>query len=217
MRTVTTRKYLLKDPQSVYKEKCFLFLMKFIDAKTIQMDRTLSELDLFVLQFLRILERHTPYVIISGYVSILLGRSRSTEDVDIFIQKISQEQFEQLYADIKKYYWCLNGDTLNELYDYLEEGTALRFAKPNTIIPNFEVKLALSPLQQESFIDTLDVITKQGTFHISSLERQIAFKRYYLKSEKDLEDAQHIEEIFKNNLDMRKVYAYKQRIEKSLS
>ena len=191
--------------------------MKFIDAKTIEMNKTLSELDLFVLQFLRILEKHTPYVIISGYVSILLGRTRATEDIDIFIPKISQDQFNKLYVDLQKNYWCLNTENIDEMYDYLKEGLAIRFAKPNTSIPNFEVKFALSPLQQESFVDALDVLTKQGTFHISSLERQIAFKRYYLKSEKDLEDAQHIEEIFKNNLDMRKVYAYKQRIEKSFS
>jgi len=191
--------------------------MRFIDKKTIQMDRTLSDLDIFVLQFLAILERHAPYVIISGYVSILLGRSRSTEDVDIFIQKISQEQFEQLYADLQKNYWCLNGENAHELYDYLQEGAALRFAKPNTVIPNFEVKFALSPLQKESFADAITVAAKEGTFHISSLERQIAFKRYYLKSEKDLEDAKHIEETFKNNLDMRRVYAYKQRIEQSIS
>ncbi len=191
--------------------------MKFIDSKTIQMDRILSDLDIFVLQFITLLQKHTPYVIISGYVSILLGRTRATEDVDIFIPKLSQDQYKSLYADLQKKYWCLNTEDVNEMYEYLKDGSALRFAKPNTTVPNFEIKFALSPLQLESFIDAIDVVTKQGNFHISSLERQIAFKRYYLKSEKDLEDAQHIEEIFKNDLDMRKVYAYKQRIEKSLS
>lgn len=191
--------------------------MKFIDSKTIQLDRTLSELDLFALDFITLLEKHTPYVIISGYVSILLGRTRATEDIDIFIPKLSQEQFKKIYADLEKHYWCLNTEDADEMYDYLKEGSAIRFAKPNTTIPNFELKFALSSLQQESFIDAINVATSKGTFHISSLERQIAFKRYYLKSEKDLEDAKHIEEIFKNNLDMSKVYAYKQRIEKSLS
>lgn len=189
--------------------------MHFIDARTIKTDKTLNDLDIFVLHFITLLKKHVSYVIISGYVSILLGRTRSTEDVDLFIQKISEEQFQQLYADLQDNYWCLNCSDINEMYSYLNEGLAIRFAKQNTVVPNFEVKFALSPLQRESFVDAIDFATKQGTFHISSLERQIAFKRYYLKSEKDLEDAQYIEEIFKNNLDMRKVYAYKQRIEES--
>ena len=48
-------------------------------------NRHLSQLDLFVCQVLDILTEYTSYVIVSGYVAILFGRSRSTEDVDIII------------------------------------------------------------------------------------------------------------------------------------
>ena len=44
---------------------------------------------------------------------------------------------------------------------------------------------------------------------ISSLERQIAFKRYYLMSDKDLEDAKHVEEVFKGHIDVEKIKKYK--------
>ncbi len=47
--------------------------------------RRLSEMDLFVCRVLDILTSHTPYVIMSGYVAILFGRTRSTEDVDLLI------------------------------------------------------------------------------------------------------------------------------------
>ena len=54
----------------------------------------------------------------------------------------------------------------------------------------------------------------EGSIKISSLEIQIAFKKYYLKSDKDLEDAKHIEHIFKDKIDMEKVYKYKSILEK---
>jgi len=188
--------------------------MKFIDKKTIQIDKDINELDRLVIKFIRILEKHTIYVIVSGYVAILLGRSRTTEDVDIFIQELSKENFRKLYTDLQNSgFWCLNGENVAELYEYLIEGLAVRFALENQTIPNFEVKFARKLLDKESFNDTLTAITKIGKIRISSLERQIAFKRYFLKSDKDIEDASHIEKLFKKNIDNRRVYEYKKMIE----
>ena len=93
--------------------------MKVIDEHTIQLDRELSELDLFVLNFIRILERYAVYVLISGYVAILFGRTRTTEDVDLFIENISKEKSIQLYQDLIKHdFWALNVDSGEEFYSY---------------------------------------------------------------------------------------------------
>jgi len=43
--------------------------MRFIDTTTIETDRELSDLDRLALEFTAVLQRHTPYVIVSGYVS----------------------------------------------------------------------------------------------------------------------------------------------------
>ena len=188
--------------------------MKFLDKKTIKVDRELNELDKFVLDFIKILEKHTDYVIISGYVSILLGRTRGTEDIDVFIKGLSKNKFIGLYNNLKKSgYWCLNSEESDELYSYLIDGLAIRFALKDETIPNFEVKFAKKILSLESFKDTIKVITNEGRLVISSLERQIAFKRYYLKSDKDLEDARHIEELFKDKIDYKKINIYKKLIE----
>ena len=72
------------------------------EKREIVLKRDLSALDKFVLDFVKILEKHINYVIISGYISILLGRARATEDIDIFIEKITAEKFSKLYKDIKK-------------------------------------------------------------------------------------------------------------------
>ena len=62
--------------------------IKFI-KNTIKLDKIINELDKFVFKFIKILKKHTDYVIVSGYVAILLGRSRTTEDIDVFIKEIN--------------------------------------------------------------------------------------------------------------------------------
>lgn len=187
--------------------------MRFIDENTIELEKELNALDIFVLEFIKILEKHTNYVIISGYVAILFGRTRATEDVDIFIEEIAKEKFTKLYQDLLQDYWCLNAEDIDEVYDYLEEGLAIRFAKKGQTIPNFEVKFAKKSLAKQALQDPLMINTTQGTIKISSLERQIAFKRYYLKSDKDLEDAQYLEKVFKEHISMDKVEHYRKLIE----
>ncbi len=189
--------------------------MKIIATGKIRLDKPLNELDKLVLSFIRIVEKHIDYVIISGYVSILFGRSRSTEDVDLFIKPIQKELFIRLYNDLKENgFWCLNAESDEEVYNYLQEGLAIRFARKNETIPNFEVKIAKGLLNLSTFSDAITVETDEGKIIISSLERQIAFKRYFLKSPKDLEDARHVEQLFKDHLDKEKIKNYKTLIEK---
>ncbi|MFH1592638.1 MAG: hypothetical protein ABIB47_04710 [Candidatus Woesearchaeota archaeon] len=188
--------------------------MEFIDKSTIRLDKVINELDRFVVKFTKILEKHTDYVIVSGYVSILFGRSRSTEDVDVFIKEVNKEKFNLLCSDlIENGFWCLNTSNVDEMYKYLMDDLAIRFALKNETIPNFEVKVAKDRLAKETFSDRITVITKLSEVYVSSLEKQIAFKKYYLKSDKDLEDAKHIEEVFGEKIDFKKIDDYKRLIE----
>ena len=188
--------------------------MRFIEKDRIQLDKILNDLDIYVLDFIKILEKHSAYTIVSGYVSILFGRARGTEDIDIFIASTTKEKLKNFYEELEdRGYWCLNADDADSIYEYLSSGLAVRFAKKGETIPNFEVKIALKRRDKETLKDIITVVTKNGELRISSLERQIAFKRYYLKSDKDLEDAAHIEEIFKNNLDYSKIKAIKTMLE----
>ncbi|HLD41949.1 MAG TPA: hypothetical protein VJB06_02850 [archaeon] len=66
--------------------------MEFLDSRTIKLDKIENELDKFVLDFIKILEKHAKYVIVSGYVAILFGRSRGTEDIDMFIGRLAKEK-----------------------------------------------------------------------------------------------------------------------------
>ncbi len=180
----------------------------------ILLERIPSELDRFAIEFLTILQKYVDYVVISGYVSILLGRTRATDDIDVFIKKILKEKFVELYQELQdKGFWCLNAESENEIFNYLEEGLAIRFAKKGKSAPNFEIKFPKDALDEETFSNFIRAKLLIGEIKISSLERQIAFKRYYLGSDKDCEDALHIEELFKGKIDYERVNKYKELIE----
>lgn len=184
-----------------------------LQKKEIIINRNLNELDNLAIEFTKILKKYVDYVIISGYISILLGRARATEDIDIFIKKCSKKEFKKLYEELDKNgFWCLNGESIKEIFSYLEEGLAVRFARKNEAVPNFEIKFPKRKIDEETFNDFLTAITPSGKLKISSLERQIAFKRYYLESQKDIEDALHIEELFKDKLDYTNINKLKEDI-----
>ena len=181
--------------------------------REITLNKSMNKLDEFVIKFKSIVEKHVDYVIISGYVSIILGRSRSTEDVDMFIKNLTLEEFSKMYDDLKNNgFWCLNAEDEKEIYSFLKDGLAVRFSVKNRPIPNFEIKFPKTALDAETFQDFITVNLPGNKIKISSLERQIAFKRYFLKADKDIEDALHIEELFRDKLDFSKIDKLKNAI-----
>ncbi|MBS3777929.1 MAG: hypothetical protein KGY50_01395, partial [Candidatus Thermoplasmatota archaeon] len=132
--------------------------MKFIDSEHIEINRELSDLDKFTFDFTNILKKHTDYVIISGYVAILLGRARASEDVDIIIPRVDFSDFKKLYKNLKENdYYCLNAEEERIVYSYLEENLAIRFAKLDTIIPNVELKWIKNDFDKIALKKTIDV------------------------------------------------------------
>jgi len=184
--------------------------MEFLDSRTIKLDKIENELDKFVLDFIKILEKHAKYVIVSGYVAILFGRSRGTEDIDMFIGRLAKEKVGVFYEELlKNSYYCLNSDDLGDIFQILDENMAVRFAKKNTVTPNFEIKFTKDSFQSESLENPLKVILPSGNLLISGLEQQIMYKKYCLGSDKDIEDAQHLEKVFEGRLDNNLMQKYK--------
>ena len=104
--------------------------MEFINKKTIKLDKIPTLLDEFMVDFTKILQKYSKYVIVSGYVSILFGRSRATEDIDILVEKMSKNKFYDFYSDLQKNgYWCVNIENREEILNILLDGFAVRFAK----------------------------------------------------------------------------------------
>jgi len=175
--------------------------LQYSDREIGVSEKYLTQLDRFVLGFTRILEQRTAYVIVSGYVAILFGRSRGTEDVDILIPHLERETFSQLHRDLtEKGYEFLNAENAEGLYDMLCRGMGIRIAEKDRVIPNIELKFLKDETDLCVLRDRTAVKMPGAVLYISPLDIQIAYK-LWLGSDKDIEDAVYLWEIFKDNLD----------------
>jgi len=165
-------------------------------------NRELSELDKLVLKFVKILDNaKIDYVIISGYIAILFGRSRNTEDVDLFIEEMPLGKFKAFWELLdKEGFECINESSPEKGHnDYLKEKLALRFAIKGTFEPNFELKFPKSKYNDYSLKNKVEVLLNNEKLMTSEIELQIAFK-LKLGGDKDFEDARHLYKVFKEHL-----------------
>jgi len=117
--------------------KVFFIEIEYSGNK-IKIRRELSILDKFALGFAEILEKNKiKYVIMGGYTSILFSKVRTTEDIDIFIEEMPFEKFDEFMKKISKQgYEAMNSDDAKELYsEFLKKGIAIRIYRKN-IFPN---------------------------------------------------------------------------------
>ena len=172
-------------------------------------DKVLTDLDEFVFDFLHVLDKYCTYVIISGYLPIFFGRSRGTEDVDVFIDHIDEQTFIRFYNElVKENYYFLNPEDEHGLYEMLTENLGIRAAKKESIIPNIEMKFTKDDIDRFTMENRMEVhVANTNRFFIAPLEVEIPYK-LYLGSEKDIEDAVYLWEIFKNYLNKKLIHRF---------
>jgi len=179
-------------------------------------NKVLTKLDEFVLDFLDVLDKYCSYVIISGYLPILFGRTRGTEDVDIFIEHVDKKIFVRFYKElIKDNYYFLNPEDENGLYEMLLENLGIRAAKKDTIIPNIEMKYVKDDIDCFTLEKRVKlIVNKKYNFFISPIEVEIPYK-LYLGSEKDIEDALYLWEMFRNYIDKKRFQKFLKKLDVS--
>jgi hypothetical protein len=103
--------------------------------------KVVTALDRFVASVTEIIEQYARYVIVSGYVAILFGRARGTEDIDLFIDYMDRDTFRSFAGELlARGFYFLNSDDVGEIYSMLRDGLAVRIAEEERIIPNVEMK-----------------------------------------------------------------------------
>ncbi len=179
-----------------------------IDDKTI--------LDTFVEDFCKVIEEYVKYIICSGFVAIVHGRARGTEDIDMIIEKISFEKFTQMHGDLVAHgFVCIQSDSAEVIYDnYLLKGNSVRYVRKDEgfFPPEMEIKFPKDELDEEQLEDRVKLHLSGLDVYFSSVESNIAFKEEYLGSEKDLEDARHLRIIYSDDLDLPKIDLIKLKI-----
>jgi len=185
-----------------------------LSDNTLTVSRELSELDKDVLEFTQILDTcDVDYVIVSGYVAILTGRSRSTEDIDIILESLSEMEIEQLVTELKNQgYWGM-AMPLGEMYSMLSEGSRIRIAEEGKMYPNFETWFVSNDVEREALSNPLTVTFDEGQIEISPLELQIAYKLRLAQaadslSGKDFEDALHLYLTFEEQFNTEQLETY---------
>ena len=181
---------------------------------TLTISRELSELDTAVLEFTELLDAcDVGYVIVSGYVAILTGRSRSTEDIDVILESLSETETEQLVTELNDAgYWGM-AMPLDEMYSMLSEGSRIRIAEEGEIYPNFETWFVSNDVEREALSNPLTVNFDEGLIEISQLELQIAYKLRLAQAAdslrgKDFEDALHLYLTFEEQFNTSRLEAY---------
>ena len=148
-----------------------------------------------------IIERYTSYVIVSGYVAILFGRARGTEDIDLFIDYMDRDTFRSFAGELlARGFYFLNSDDVGEIYSMLRDGLAVRIAEEERIIPNVEMKFKKDDFDRYAMTMARAVMFDDIRFFISPIELQIPYK-LYLGSDKDIEDAVYLWVLFCEMLD----------------
>lgn len=163
----------------------------------IKLNKEANIIDEFVIDICKILGKHFNYVIISGYLSILFGKPRGTEDIDVFIEPIKLGTFKKFCEDLRGGgFEIFNSKDVDDAFEMLTEKSALRIARKGLFAPNVELKFAKDKWGLKSLEEKIKVILNGNEIFISSLEQNVAFK-IYLGSRKDIDDACHLYLLFK--------------------
>jgi len=174
---------------------------KYTKNEIVIKDKTISALDNLVIEFTSILNKYAKYVIVSGYVTILFGRSRTSEDIDIIVEKIDFNTFNKFWIEVYKKFECINTKDVKVAHkEYLSSSISIRFSRKDNFIPNVEFKFPKVELDDWTLSERKRVILNDHQLFISPLELQIPYK-LFLGSEKDIEDAKHIYRVFQDKID----------------
>jgi hypothetical protein len=154
-------------------------------------------LDLFCEEFCSIVEKFTDYIIVSGFVVISSGRTRATEDIDMIIKEIDIQTFFKMHDNlIQNGFVCVQSDLKEEIFDYFKSNSSVRYTRRDEPLPEMEIKFCKDKLDDYQF-ETRTKLSLTGlNLWFSSINMNIAFKEYLLKSEKDLKDAEHLRKVY---------------------
>lgn len=152
------------------------------------------------------------HVFVAGYVAILAGRSRSTEDIDVFIERCPAERIDELVAELEREGYWGPAMPLSEMYGNLTSGTNIWVAPDGEMTPHLEVKFPSDEFDDASLRNAIEAHLGGHAIPIGPLELQIAYK-LSLGGRTDLEDAAHLYTVFGETLSRSRLETWVERLD----
>jgi len=166
----------------------------------LEVDREPNELDELAADFSELLSAHdVAHVFVAGYVAILTGRARSTEDIDVIVERLSAARTDDLVSALDAADYWGPAMPLEEMYGNLSAGTNIWVAPDGQTTPHLEVSFPTDRYDSASLENALAAQIGGHELPIGPLELQIAYK-LYLGTRTDFEDAAHLYVLFRESL-----------------
>ncbi|MEF8825034.1 MAG: hypothetical protein V5A27_01630 [Halapricum sp.] len=168
--------------------------MEFTDEGVV-IDKPPSELDRLILDIGDVLEDlGIEYSVVSGYVAVLFGRSRATEDIDVITERLDEGTADELARRLQKEGYWGSAMPLDDLYETLGDDLPVRIAEEGHRVPTVELKFASDEYDRISLDNAISVRLGGAHLRVASLEFQIAYK-LNMGAQKDYEDALYLYEV----------------------
>ena len=184
-----------------------------LEDGVLSVDREPNQLDELAIGFSQILDQlGIEHVYVAGYVSILAGRARSTEDVDVLIEPLDEPTAAEVATTLTTAGYWGPAMPLDSLHEMLTNGDPIWVAPADQVTPHLEVKHVRDEFDRASLSDAITAEIGDDSIPIGPLELQIAYK-LSLGSQKDIEDAVHLYTLFAETLTSARLEAWVQRLD----
>lgn len=167
---------------------------------TLVVEREPNRLDRLAISFSKLLDRlDVDHVYVAGYTAILSGRARSTEDIDVLIERIDPETAEEIASVLDERDFWGPAIPLSSMYEMLDNGDNIWVAPRDQVTPHLEVKFATDEFDEASLDNAITATIDGESLPIGPIELQIAYK-LHLGSPTDVEDAVHLYTLLEESL-----------------
>lgn len=184
-----------------------------LENGTLVVEREPNQLDELAIEFSAMLDDlGVEHAFVAGYVAILTGRARATEDIDVLIEPVDPATADDLVAELADRGFWGPSMPLDDLYEMLSGGDNIWVAPDGQITPHLEVKFARDEFDEASIQNSVTARIGGETLPIGPLELQIAYK-LYLGARKDFEDAVHLYTLFEESLSDQRLQEWTEKLD----
>lgn len=175
--------------------------------------RAPSELDELAIEFSAILEElDVEHVYVAGYVAILAGRPRATQDIDVLLEPCEENTIEQIVDELDAAGFWGPAMPLEDAYQMLSNGDNVWVAREGEMAPHLELKFVDDEFDRASLENAITARIGDAEIPVGPLELQIAYK-LYLEARKDFEDAVHLYTMFEESLSTEELEAWVEKLQ----